>query len=320
MPGSRRGGPSRPALTILAAILALVLGGCYWPAPGQGPDRQSYNVAERAIGPDTVGSLHRIWARSLGTGSASDPVTSTAGVHVADAARVYLLDAATGDIEHSVLPPAPLSETQPIVNGKTLLTGQWNKTISANDDADEDVTVPRSPATLENAGASLPGLPLSTRGNLGLFWDVELFGGPTARFWGGFIRVRDLRDGALLCCEGVLKTSSANPPPPPPEPLTLGRRSVFNAGQGINDPANPTTSFGNGLREFAIRTDGSCPSFPGLYLCPDRAVALDGSAATAPVLADEERVSRTSARTLARSTRSISIRSQCSGLGPSGRR
>ena len=72
----------RASLTLVAIALALLPSGCFWPMPGQGPNRQSHNPVEEAIGPDSVASLDQIWTKSLDSGPAGDPVTSGHGVHV----------------------------------------------------------------------------------------------------------------------------------------------------------------------------------------------------------------------------------------------
>jgi hypothetical protein len=50
----------------LAAVASVALAGCFWPVPGQGPDRRSRNDSETAIGVDTVASLAPAWEAGQG--------------------------------------------------------------------------------------------------------------------------------------------------------------------------------------------------------------------------------------------------------------
>ena len=71
------------AMVRAAAVgaVALALAGC-WPAPGQGPDRQSNNPFESTITVDSVASLDEAWTVDTGDIQAGAPIVSPNGVHV----------------------------------------------------------------------------------------------------------------------------------------------------------------------------------------------------------------------------------------------
>jgi hypothetical protein len=68
--------------------VAAASAGCWWTSPGQGPDRRAHNDVETAITTETVEALHLRWAAPTDR-AAGAPVTSDAGVHVADAGAAY---------------------------------------------------------------------------------------------------------------------------------------------------------------------------------------------------------------------------------------
>ncbi|HEV7761637.1 MAG TPA: hypothetical protein VGO78_21675, partial [Acidimicrobiales bacterium] len=59
-PATRRRRGRRGARLAAVAALALAASGC-WPAPGQGPDRASYNPFETTITAGTVRTLAPVW-------------------------------------------------------------------------------------------------------------------------------------------------------------------------------------------------------------------------------------------------------------------
>jgi outer membrane protein assembly factor BamB len=273
----------------VAAVLALLQAGCYWPVPGQGPNRQSHNQAEHAIGVDTVASLHQAWAKSLDAGPAGDPVTSVFGVQVNSNRTVYAFLPDTGQERWSYTPAAPLSVSQPLVRGRDVLVGRYDNTApaaSANDGL--DVTIVLDSGTGANRGPVADGRPVALRGSRGLFWDISWFGAPTQpAFWGAQLKVKDLGSGAVLCCDGFYGLFQETPPPPAPAPLTLGSKWIFNSGAGLNN--SQTVEFGNGVRGYSIADSQLC-SFAPIYVCPTWARALDGSTSTTPVLSSGEHV------------------------------
>jgi outer membrane protein assembly factor BamB len=273
----------------VGAALALVAGGCFWPMPGQGPNRQAHNIDEGSIAPGNVGSLHEVWSKSLAAGPAGDPVTSGFGVVVSGLRSTYSLAAESGDVRWTHSVAAPLTVTQPFVRGNDVLVGQTDQTATASATTESlDVTVTLDGGTGDPRGSPVDGQIVAERGKDGLFWDLNYFP-PRVNppFWGAYLTLRDLETGESSCCNDNYGLHSASPPPPPPAPLTLGSQFIFAAGYYFNDPANPTGSFGNGLRAFSRAGPPAC-SPP--YLCPNWGVALGGSTSTAPVLSDDESI------------------------------
>ena len=120
-----RGGSLKLALSVGLAFAAF-MSGCYWPLPGQGPNRHAHNAAESAIAPDNVASLEQAWAATLDGGPVSDPVTSNFGVLASGARSTYSLAPESGAVRWTHTVDAPLSVTQPVVRGDVVLAGRWN--------------------------------------------------------------------------------------------------------------------------------------------------------------------------------------------------
>jgi outer membrane protein assembly factor BamB len=269
--------------------LALLLGGCFWPVPGQDPNRSAHNESEAAIAPDTVGSLRQAWSVSLDGGPAGDPVTSRYGLVVSGRRTTYSLAYESGDTQWSHSEAAPLTVTQPFVRSDKVLVGRLDETATAGTATEDlDVTLRLNAETGAVEGSPIDGQPVALRGKLGLFWDLSYFP-PRVNppFWGVHLTVRDLDSGALTCCNDHYGLHSASPPPPAPAPITLGSEFIFTAGNYMNDPQNPPGSFGNGVRAFSLQGPPVC-SPP--YICPDSGVPIDGSTSTAPVLSSDQRV------------------------------
>jgi outer membrane protein assembly factor BamB len=275
-------------LTAFALALTALASGCFWPMPGQGPDRDGHNAADTGITVDTVVSLHQVWAASLDGGPAADPVTSRHGVLASGARSLHALRAESGEPRWSSTPAAPLGMLQPFARDDHVLVGRWDKTATASDATEDlDVTLTLDAQSGASAGSPVDGQIVALRGRFALLWDVTYFparvGGD---FWGASLRVRDLDAGTTLCCEGLFSLNSPSPPPPAAAPLTLGSDWIFSSGPGINDPDDPTASFGNGVRGISIASPRTCF---GLYHCASWGVPIDGSTATAPVLGDGQR-------------------------------
>lgn len=94
---------------------ALLLGGCWWPMPGNTPGRQSHNPAEQQLTTATVQDLHPLWTAETTAGPTGDPVTSAAGVHVNDYTAAYAFATATGDELWAY--PSSVAAEQPYVSG-----------------------------------------------------------------------------------------------------------------------------------------------------------------------------------------------------------
>lgn len=75
----------RTGRAVVCAIVVTTLAGC-WPVPGAGPDRRSHNPYEEAITAATAPALTQAWSVQVdstpGASRVSDPVVSSAGIHV----------------------------------------------------------------------------------------------------------------------------------------------------------------------------------------------------------------------------------------------
>jgi hypothetical protein len=278
----------RPVQGFLAsAALALTAGGCFWPVPGQDPDRTAHNESETAIAPGNVDSLHQVWSAGL-DGAAGDPVTSRYGVVVSGLRTTYSLAPESGNVRWSHTEAAPLAMTQPFVRSDKVLVGRWDPTAPANADTEGlDVTLTLDAQDGTPLGSPVGGQLVALRGDRAVFWDLTWFparvGGP---FWAPELWVRDLDSGSSLCCGGFYDVYGPESSPPP-EPFTLGSGRIFAAGYYFNDPANPIPSLGNGVRALGTDTRPNCFQ---PYTCPDWGIPIDGSTSTAPVLNSAERV------------------------------
>jgi outer membrane protein assembly factor BamB len=257
--------------------------------PGEGPGRQAHNQAESLIAADSVASLHQIWAASLDGGPAMDPVTSGYGVHVSGQRSTYTLAPESGQQRWSSTPTAPLSMLQPFVRGQNVLVGRWDNTASGSQATEGlDATITLDAQSGASTGSPVDGQIVALRGRFALLWDVSYYtarvGGP---WWAASLRVRDLDAGTTVCCDGLYTLHSPSAPPPAPDPLTLGSEWIVTAGQGLNDPDDPTGSFGNGVRGISIANPRTCF---GLYHCASWGVPIDGSTSTPPVLGDDQRI------------------------------
>jgi len=279
----------RSGLASIAVASAVAFSGCFWPLPGQGPDRRAHNETESAIAPDTVSSLHQVWSKALDAGPVSDPVTSGFGVVASGRRSTYTLAPESGQTRWTHTVAAPLEVTQPFVRRNDVYVGHVDRTATATAETEGlDQTLTLDAETGTAHGSPVDGQPVALRGKLGLFWDWNYFP-PRVNpaFWGVHLGVRDLDSGASSCCNDNYGLHSASPPPPPPAPITLGSDFIFTAGNYMNDSNNPPFSFGNGVRGFSLEGPPAC-SPP--YICPNWGVPIDGTTSTAPVLNGDESV------------------------------
>lgn len=72
----------RMARGVLVVVLGWGLAGCWWSAPGRGPDRRAFNDLEEVITAETVATLSEAWSVTVGAFNVSDPVVSATGVFV----------------------------------------------------------------------------------------------------------------------------------------------------------------------------------------------------------------------------------------------
>ena len=121
--------------------VAIALAGC-WAVPGQNAGRTAHNAFESRLTPTTVGELTQAWRSDFGFGiplAASDPVVSSAGVHVViGGCAAFTFDPATGEwlpLDSGVSPLCETGDTAfmqfirgfspPYVVGGRLLWSHW---------------------------------------------------------------------------------------------------------------------------------------------------------------------------------------------------
>jgi outer membrane protein assembly factor BamB len=252
----------------LAGVAGLVMAvaGC-WPAPGQGPDRRSHNTSETAITVATVGNLEQAWSVVAGTLPLADPVTSTAGVHVNDAARAYAFTARTGARRWAVDAPflefdLQTQQEQVFVRGDQVLS-PWTFDFVGVDSGTVwlDAATGAEESTTAGKVDAVRGRYLVTS-----ITDVN----PT--FSSTYFGLTDLDDPAASW-GGVLDVNVGYPPP------TLGADRVFVSGNGH-------------VRAFDVVGTTDCEIFPDhpgdLGPCPAWITDVDQSGDASPVLSQDQ--------------------------------
>lgn len=260
------------------AVLGSVTG-CFWPVPGQGPNRQAHNPFEEAISPETVVNLTHAWDAQVDDGAAGDPISSSRAIHVSDTRSVYGFDRTTGTRlwEHGL--SAPDTVGQPFFAGDRLQVNQVTD-VGTSDASGRTVELdPGTGAVLDETSQRV----IAFRGSrvLGL-QETRHF---RLSIWFSVIGLVDTSTGDRLCCGGWFRVGGVQDPVPP---LTLGSTHVLHGGPGktpdmeIDDPSV------NAVRGFTIEDDGvPCEAEPN-YLCPNWATPTDGTTTTVPVLSDDE--------------------------------
>jgi outer membrane protein assembly factor BamB len=321
------------AVAVVGGVIGLA--GC-WPMPGANPDRTSHNPFETTLDRDTVAGLTEQWRWTSPDGGPSDPVTSTAGVHVTggatpgsgDCGWLVTLDPATGTTRWEVglfeeeLPCAVAqfrSVSEPWVidvdgHQEVAASAELQYRVPASlMDVRERRTRRFDPATGQEVAAE-PGFVAAVRDGDRLDSFVQLSQ-----------RVVPVQQVGVDGRAFDLAIGSA-----PERSLTLGAELVYAGGSGLlaTEPGPFTSS--PGVRAFS-RTESrpgcgpiTFPQFPSLapepLECPVWATATDG-VATRPVLdaASGTLFSRTDAGTLyALDAATGAVRWTASGLGSGG--
>jgi hypothetical protein len=274
---------------VLALVgLAVMASGCLWRVPGATPDRQGYNRYENTVTPDNVAGLTLAWSAATDATDVGDPVTSNAGVHVADLRSAYGFDTADGHRLWAEASAAPLVMDAPHVRGgDTVLVGRWNPTATATTDPDgSDRTLQLDAATGATVAEPHDGVIVALRGERAAYSSIDFVRLGFARypFW---LTTVDL--DPPCCGYWYYLSQGAEPATPlPPVRITLGTAEFFQAGDGLLSPTELGQT-GNGLRAYRPSEAQSCSG----YLCPTWLVPLDGTTATPVVLADGEGVAYT---------------------------
>jgi outer membrane protein assembly factor BamB len=265
------------------ALLAATLAGCWWPAPGAGPDRRAHNRAEDDITAETVGSLHQIWSAPTDA-SAGDPVTSGTGVHV-DGMRATYAYRTDGTMRWKVeIPPqhAPFAEfTSLVVDGDRVLAVR--KAFDGYTGAAE-ATAGTWFDTGTGAETGAGPVADSVRGELAAGSRTDYLDG----VYGETLQIADAATGQVLD-GGLLSLWFIDITRPAPTHVTLGTEAVFQSGPGL--PADHQGIADLGVRSFPRRGGArNCGPQPApLFACPAWVTDLAGVNATpVTVSADQE--------------------------------
>ncbi len=266
----------------VAAGLAATLGGCFWPAPGGGPDRTAHNALESAITVDTVGSLHPVWSAPT-DGPAGDPVTSAAGVHVDGTDATYAFTTA-GVPRWTVAVPAAYAPdadaTSVVADGDRVLA------VHRSDQAVEGVPQATGGTWLDAAtGAVLGPGPVadSVRGDLAAGSRTDYLDG----IFGETLQIADADTGQVLD-GGLLSLWFLDSPRPAPTHVTLGAEAVFQSGPGLPSDQQGIASLGVRAfpRQGGARNCGPQPA--PFFACPTWTTDLSGTNATAVVVSPDQ--------------------------------
>ena len=250
-------------------VTVLSLGGCWWPMPGAGPNRQANNAAEDQITVATVAGLEEVWTAAADSGAVGDPVTSVRGVHVNDATSVYGFATGSGDRLWAYQPSGIVSMEQPYVSGEEV----WASALGGGQDG-------VGPAVVLDAAT---GAPLDT-----VVGDQALaaLSADYAVFWGrsitSTIDVLDRETSTWVCCGELLFGAAGTRPR---WPVTLGSDMFFDAGFGLTH--TQIDNIGNGVRRYRIDPPLPC-SWITIGMCPLWVTPLDGTDSVLPVLSDDQ--------------------------------
>lgn len=270
------------------AAFALMATGCFWPAPGAGPDRTGHNPFEKKISPETVTELEETWTASVDGGSAvRSPVTSDHAVHASAGRTLYAFDVETGDRRWT---RTHGSDRSYHMGPATLAHGVlWSGSFTDNINLGPvtELLDPRTGEVVSEPGMfDYPhsGVVDGVRAKGHVLSSAQLISalgpGPLV------IDVRDSDDPELGWSGwiGFLNTDSWTP-------LTLGDDFVYLAGdEGFSVDETGNTVGGNGIRGYSTKEKpANCPpieQFPAgfTFVCPTWFTSLDGRSATPPVL------------------------------------
>lgn len=283
--------------TIVAVVSAVVLAGC-WPAPGQGPDRQSWNVFETGIDVGNAATLTEAWTSTVGWPDgpgeirperAGNPIVSNAGlVTITTPNSVSVFEASTGNPRRVTGQSgfAELFDTDVVAAGDALLVGYGNDRSGWTTrwaDARTILWISDMPSF---------GRGLSVRGERAAGTSVaprpELTDAVVSLTVGSTTTAADRWSGALWSGPAGEKPLQYG--------VTLGTGQVLHAGPGLLSAAPGDGTLGNGLRAFADPASGpsTCgPPTDAHYACPAWVAPLGGTGATPPVLSSDRTVAFT---------------------------
>lgn len=280
-----RGMGRSPVAAVAAGVMAVALAGC-WPAPGQGPGRQSHNPFESTITVDSVATLDEDWSVDLGDGWTGAPIVSPSGVHAANGAVLHTLDRADGDAVWDFDPGLPAEVGQmgdPVWQDGEVFVGYGFGNAGGQWDAQS-----LDAATGEPARTLGGGLVDSLRGTALVQAYAGFGSGTPVAIW---LAVQADLDDPATRWGGLMHVTSGPGGGGPRAPASAGTAGVYHAGVG---PTSMTPSqsppSGNGIRMFTYEQPANCYTGTGSIVvpCPTWFTDLDGSASTSPVIGPDE--------------------------------
>jgi hypothetical protein len=286
-----------------AAGVALALSGC-WPVPGQNPDRTSHNPVEAGLTPATVDELTLRWSDITFPGFAvSDPVVSSAGVHVVfggcgirthrftDGSMIWVGD--PNPVCRDLGPDVIEQFTPPFVVEDRVMWGWWGVMdngpsppppsffggLEQNDAATGGT--PTAPAPLGTMPAGVRGDTVVTTSLRIITAAPPLPPVPSTWFPNGRITVGPLSDPAAA------RTFDTRGGPAP----TLGTNAVFQAGDGTLATVPGDPAQGQAVRAFALTEPRPSCGPEGLLMeCPLWVTPIDAGAHEIVIAPDQSTV------------------------------
>jgi outer membrane protein assembly factor BamB len=261
----------RAALVVAAA---LTLTGC-WPYPWQNADRTSSNPLEDVLTAENASTLAIDWVAPLDGDLAGDAVSTSGAVNVNDDRSAYGVDVDTGARQWARGVPAPGTMDPVFRDGGELLVPSAGGTDT---DVEDEQTVWVDAASGAPTGEQLGERVVARRGDMALIFETfdphqyQEFDVPV-------VRMRNLATQEQIWQGWGLAEGQ---PRPGPQPVTIGDRWLYNAGNGIVTDGGFDPP-GNALRTFDLVEPRRQPDVRE-YILPSWLVRLDGTTAVPPVL------------------------------------
>ena len=252
-----------------AAVAMLALSGCFWPMTGGGANRQGSNPFEERVTAASVAGLEQVWDATVDAGPAGDPITSIAGVHVADDRSVYLFDQATGARrwQHT----APGTMFQPYVWGDTVLASQDGPTAADKSTVFLDARTGAVEAERTGWGVA------ARRGDVAVLLGTQQLCVRFVCYTLDNMVIENLATGENLLSRSFNGTGQ----PLYAHDVTLGSDWVLHGGLGVG--LSNVAELNNGVRGYSMSEPN--PQFCGaVSLCPNWSVE---GVSGVPVLSDD---------------------------------
>jgi outer membrane protein assembly factor BamB len=251
----------------------VVLAGC-WPAPGAGPNRDSYNPWEETIGVDSVASLEVAWTADFTEGSSvTDPVLSADGVHTYVTRHGLETESLFTFRPDGSLLWSRTMQTADYGPGRSITTDGGRMVVSVMQPEYPDTWI-FDTATGDPAGPYMHNQEVKgLRGTRGLVWST-----------GGSLIGATLDDDIYTPGGEVGGYGGGN--------MSLGVERFYQAGPGLESPTGPWVNVTpNGVRAFPTSglTNDCGPTDEPYWLCPTWVTLLGASGnPTPPVIGPGE--------------------------------